>query len=100
MSIKITRGLSFLFWTLLIIISISGLIITYMFIKDIFIGDPFSALFFLFSWFCIIIASISVYKIVFNFINKKDKGKDLEENINEFIRYQNITEPPDTQMYN
>jgi len=93
-------GLSFIFWILLIILSISSLLLIYIFFKDVFIVHPFSALFFIFSWFCIIITSISVYKIIFCVINKKDKRKNLEENINDFYRYQELSEPPDSRMYN
>ena len=93
-------GLSFIFWILLIILSISGLLLIYILFKDVFIGHPFSALFFIFSWFCITITSISVYKIIFCMINKKDKRKKLEENINDFYRYQKLSEPPDSRMYN
>jgi hypothetical protein len=94
------RGLGFIFWILMIILSLSGLLLIYILFKDVFIGHPFSALFFIFSWFCLILTSISFYKIIFSVINKNDKRKNLEENINDFYRYQNLSQPPDSQMYN
>jgi len=100
MTIKIAGGISFIFWILLSILSISGLLLIYILFKDVYIGHPFSALFFIFSWFCIIITSISVYKIIFSMIIKKDKRKNLEENINDFYKFQKLSEPPDSRMYN
>lgn len=100
MAKNIGRGLAFIFWILLILLSISSLLLINILAKDVFIGHPFSALFFIFSWFCIIITSISIYKIIFRMINRKDKRKNLEENIKDFYRYQKLSEPPDSRMYN
>lgn len=100
MTKKKGRGFEFLFWILLIILSISALLLIFILYKDVFIGHPFSAVIFIFSWFCIIITSISVYKIIFSIINKKDKRKNLEENMNDFYRFQKLSEPPDSHMYN
>ena len=100
MTKKKGRGFAFIFWILLIMLSISGLLLIYILYKDVFIGHPFSAIIFIFSWFCIIITSISVYKIIFSMINKKVKRKNLEENMNDFYRFQKLSEPPDSQIYN
>jgi len=100
MAIKITRNLSLLIWSVMIILSISGLITAYITYQELFYNEPFQPLFLIFSWFCLIITSISFYRIIFSITSKNKNKKDIEENINEFYRYKKLSDPPDSNMYN
>lgn len=97
---KRTQGVLFLFWIILAILStfwIVFILVNYLHLVLTLLIFQFV---FILSYITLIIAVIDIYEILTNGNNIFNKREQREKNIEDIYRYQQLLNPPDSDMYN
>jgi len=85
---------------LIVTFSLIGIVLNFLFSKNLSASINFNLYAIIFLWFCIVTTTISIYEIFEKFINTNDTQKSLEDNIKDFYQSKNLDNKSDVEMYN
>ena len=97
---KRTKGVLFIFWLILAILSASWIIFAIYNYLHLIITLSILQFVFILSYISLIISIVAITEILTNGNNKLNKRQQREKNINEIYQYQQLLDPPEADKNN
>lgn len=94
------QGILFIFWVILATLSTFWITFTFVNFYDLLLKESIFQFIFILSIVSLIIALVSIYDILVNAKQKIIIKQELERDIRDSYRYQQLLNPPDSEMNN